>query len=813
MLTVLVLIFAIAFVAPFIHTLFREKSGWVLALLPFGAFVYLLSYFPSIAAGETIAQSTPWVSLDLFQVNLAFYLDGLSLMFGLIITGIGTFIVLYGSGYLSNHAYLPRFYVAVLLFMGSMLGVVLADNLISIFVFWELTSFTSYLLIGFSHEQENSRKAALQALLVTGIGGLALLAGLVLMGFSTGHWELSSLLNDPDLMRNHALYLPVLILVLSGAFTKSAQFPFHFWLPGAMAAPTPVSAYLHSATMVKAGVYLLARMNPVMGGTELWFYLVGGFGLFTLLMSAWLSLSFTDLKQILAYSTVMALGTMMMLIGLGTETAMKGLAVYILSHAMYKGALFMVAGAIDHEAGTRDVLRLGGLRTLMPLSFAAAVLAALSMAGIPPLFGFIAKELVYEAALGIPTGAVLFISLAVLANMAIVAASAIVVLRPFLGARVETPKKAHEAPLLMWVGPLTLAALSIVLGVLPFLIDSSLMIPVASSVYGAPLDFYLSLWHGINLPLLLSLLTLAGGIGIYYFWDGLRESAPMKLWQSSFAFFPVRVYEGLVNGMLGLASWQTRVLQNGLMSNYLVTILITALVAIGYTFITRAGIVWNPSFANVQFYEWALVIAIISSLVIMLIFTHSRLTMIVGAGIIGFGLALLYLMHGAADLAMTQVLVETLTVILVALVLIHVPKLKEARSVFSKARDGVIAVSAGILMTLLILAVTAGPFDAFISEYYAEASYPVAHGRNIVNVILVDFRALDTMGEVVVVAIAGIAVYALIKMGRAGKGSSRSSDSPPYGSIPSTRNISSGNGGTRPAGSDNRSEKNDSAHE
>ena len=768
MLTNLLLIFGIALIAPWIYSLFKERSGWVLALLPLGSFLYLLTWLPHIAAGGTVTQSTTWVSMAYFNVDLAFYLDGLSLMFGLIITGIGTFIVLYGGGYLSGSAYLPRFYAAILLFMGSMLGVVLADNLISIFVFWELTSFTSFLLIGFTHEQENSRKAALQALLVTGIGGLALLAGLVMMGFATGHWEVSTLLNEGDIVRSHGLYLPILLLVLAGAFTKSAQFPFHFWLPGAMAAPTPVSAYLHSATMVKAGVYLLARMHPVLGFTETWMILVGGFGLATLLISAWLSLSFTDLKQILAYSTVMALGTMTMLIGLGTELAMKGLAVYIFSHAMYKGALFMVAGAIDHEAGTRNVLKLGGLRSLMPISMVTAALAAISMAGIPPMFGFIAKEIVYEAALGASAWPVVFIALAVIANIAIVAASAIVVLRPFFGETVETPKKAHEAPPSMWIGPAVLAGLSVIFGVLPFLIDKSLMLPAASGAWGEPMDFYLSLWHGINLPLILSIATLAGGVLVYRFWDPLRESALMKAYQTGFAEAPRKGYEYLVDGMLALAGWQTRVLQNGLMANYLTTILVAALVGIGYTFLSKSGIVLNPSFGEVRVFEWALFIAVITALGIMLTFGHSRLTMIVGAGIVGFSLALIYLMHGAADLAMTQILVETLTVILVALVLIHVPKLKEFRSAISRTRDGIIAVGAGLLMTLLIFAATAAPFDAFISEFYAEASYPLAHGRNIVNVILVDFRALDTMGEVVVVAIAGLAVYALVKMTRHG---------------------------------------------
>lgn len=766
MLIILLLIFGVGLIAPLLHRLLKEKTGLVLALLPFGSFVYLLSKLPQIAAGETITQSTTWVSMALYQVNLAFYLDGLSLMFGFIITGIGTFIVLYGSGYLSNHSDLPRFYLAVLLFMGSMLGVVLADNLVSIFVFWELTSFTSFLLIGFNHEQEASRRAALQALLVTGIGGLALLAGLLMMGFASGHWEISSLLNEGDIMREHAHYVPILLLVLGGAFTKSAQFPFHFWLPGAMVAPTPVSAYLHSATMVKAGVYILARLNPVLGSTEIWMILVGGFGAFTLLMSAWLALSFTDMKQILAYSTVMALGTMMMLIGLGTEIAMQALVIYILTHAMYKGALFMVAGAVDHETGTRDVLKLGGLRTIMPISAAAAAVAALSMGGIPPLIGFIAKELVYESALEAISWPVMFISIAVLANIALVAASAIVVIRPFYGKLVDTPKKGHEAPFSMWIGPATLATLSLVFGVLPFLVDKPLLLPAAAGVWGAPVDFHLSLWHGINLPLILSVITLAGGLLTFRYWDKLRESTPMCAYQTAFAIYPDKIYDKTVEGLLGLAGWQTRVLQNGYVHNYLLTIIVVALFGVGYTFLSKSGIYWNPQFGGVHVYEWALSIAIIVSLGVVLYFKNSRLTMVIGAGIVGYGLALIYLIHGAADLAMTQVLVETLTVILAVLVLIHVPKLKEIRSVASRFRDGIIALSSGLLVTLLIFAATALPFDAFISEFYAESSYPLAHGRNIVNVILVDFRALDTMGEVTVLSVAGLSVFALIKMVR-----------------------------------------------
>lgn len=763
MLLAVAAIFIAGLLAPYLHMALKKNTVYLLALVPLSVFVYFATFIPEIAAGETVRQSTPWVSL--FDVNLSFYLDGLSLLFGLIVTGIGTFIILYGGGYLEKDRQLPRFYSAILIFMGSMVGLVIADNLLSLFVFWELTSFSSYILIGYYHEKEESRKSALQALLITGIGGLAMLAGLILMGFVSGTFEISEMLGMGDIFRESPMYTAILILVLAGAFTKSAQFPFHFWLPGAMAAPTPVSAYLHSATMVKAGVFLLMRLNPALGSTDLWFGLLTGFGAFTLLMSAWLALRFTDLKQILAYTTVMALSTLTMLIGIGTEYAMKAAAVFVLGHSLYKGALFMVAGAVDHEAGTRDVRKLGGLRKLMPITAGAAIIAALSMAGIPPLFGFIGKELVYEAALSIPDVAIILIVIAVLANVAVVAASCIVVLRPFFGKEVETPKHAHEAPWLMWIGPAFLAGLSLIFGLLPFLIDSAIIKHTASAIAGYEIDFYLALWHGINLPLILSIVTVLLGVGVYFIWDKFQDSKGMQGYGTLFAIFPKKTYEALVDGLLKLAAWQTGILQNGYLRYYLLTITVVMLAAVGGTFFLKADMAWYPDFSGILFYEYAIVGVMLVAL-LFAVSIRSRLTIVISLGILGFSLALIYILHGAADLAMTQILVETLTVILVALVLIHMPTLsKEAEmSNSGKIRDAIIAVSAGTLVTMLVLATLHLPFDDFISQYYASVSYSEAYGRNIVNVILVDFRALDTMGEVVVVAVAGIAVYALIKM-------------------------------------------------
>ncbi len=757
------LVFVIALVAPFINKALKDSTGWILSLLPLGIFAWFATFIPYIAEGNVVRESWPWVAQ--LGINMSFYLDGLSLLFALIITGVGTFIMIYGGGYLQGHPQIGRFYLSILLFMGAMLGVVLADNIFALFIFWELTSISSYLLIGFKHEYEDSRKSALQALLVTGSGGLALLAGAILLYNITGTAEISEMFAMSDQVIASPLYVGMLILILAGAFTKSAQFPFHFWLPGAMAAPTPVSAYLHSATMVKAGIYLMMRLHPVISGTELWFWIVTMFGMATMGIGAWLALCHTDLKKVLAYSTVMALGTLTMLLGMGHEYAVKAAAVFVLGHSLYKGALFMIAGSIDHETGTRDATQLGGLRKLMPYTFAFAVISALSMAGMAPFLGFIGKELVYEAALSANAVPIVIISVAVIANIAVVATGGIVAIRPFFGELKETPKKPHEAPLSMWIGPAFLSLGSILFGLLPFLIDKSLIQAAASSIAGVPLEIYLSLWHGINIALILSVVTFLSGVFVYYVWDHIRSNAGATLYDALFGSGPVKAYEGILAGILGFADKQTRFFQNGYLRYYIVTLLFVLVSLTSYTFFTKTSLVLPTDFSDVYLTEWIIGIAIVVA-AFGAVKAKSGLAAIASLGVMGYGIAMVYIIYSAPDLAITQVLVETLTVILAALVLIHLPNSTTKTKTSSKVRDAIIAGGAGVTVMLVLYALLAIEFDPYMSDYFAENSYVIAKGRNIVNVILVDYRALDTLGEIIVIGVAAVGAFGLVKFGK-----------------------------------------------
>lgn len=750
--------FIVALIAPAASRRLGNTAGWIIAILPIVLTVYFAAQLP-LAMIEPLAFSLPWVP----ELGLAFSFraDGLGLLFALLISGIGALVTIYAGGYLRGNPNLGRFYAWLLVFMASMLGVVLADNLIVLFVFWELTSLSSYILIGFEHERESARAAALQAMLVTGAGGLAMLAGLLLLGQVVGSLELSVLLTQGDALRASPLYAAALLLVLLGAFAKSAQFPFHFWLPNAMQAPTPVSAYLHSATMVKAGVYLLARLNPALGGTDLWLYAVGGSGALTMFLGGYLALTQTDLKRLLAYSTVSVLGTLTLLIGLGTSLALKAMVVFLLGHALYKGALFLVAGAVDHETGAREVTQLGGLARAMPITASVAALAALSMAGLPPLFGFIAKELVYEVGLEINVwlaGAI------VAAAMFGVFVAGAVVVGTFFGKKIETPKHPHEAPPSMWLGPVVLAGLSLLIGIFPELVSAMLVSPAVSATLGKETAVKLALWHGINPAFLLSIATVLAGTGLYAVRVPVRKlSARLTLSGAE------KTYALALDGLNALARGQTRILQSGYLRFYLMTIVLTTVGVTGVALFGRYGLNWlnefnwNGLWDDVRFYELGLALLVLLAAIVAAL-SPSRLGAVAALGVVGYGVALIFLLFGAPDLAMTQFTIESLTVVLFVLVFYHLPRFTRTSPHRERFRDLVIASLAGGMMTMLVLLASNVQLHPSIADYFVENALPLAHGRNIVNVILVDFRGLDTLGEITVLGIAGIGVYALLKL-------------------------------------------------
>ncbi|MFT7571133.1 MAG: multicomponent Na+:H+ antiporter subunit A [Paracoccaceae bacterium] len=718
----------------------------------------LLSFLPAVGGGEVIRFAYEWVPS--LGIRLSFFLDGLSLIFGVLITGIGAIVVLYSSSYMAGHPHFGRFFLYLLLFMFSMLGLVLADNLITLFVFWEMTTVSSYLLIGFDHTSAKARRSALQALFVTGGGGLALLAGLILLGGAAGSYELSEIIAMGDTIRVHDSYLPILILILAGAFTKSAQFPFHFWLPNAMAAPTPVSAYLHSATMVKAGIYLLARMHPVLSGTDVWIWTLTIFGATTAVLASVFALRQTDLKLALAYTTVMALGTLTMFLGAEAPVAIAAAMTFLIVHSLYKASLFLVVGIIDHGTGTREASQLRGLSRAMPLTALAAGAAGLSMAGFPPFLGFIGKELKYEGALAIASEPVLVATAAILANALMVAVAGIVALRPFFGAPKPTPKTPHEAPLRMWIGPLVLAALGLTFGLAPSLIAGSIVQPAVTAVLGQPETVKLALWHGLNVPLLLSVLTFGLGITIYAFHGRLRSLLIVA--EARLPTTADRLWDRGLDGLKAVAAMQTRVLQGGVLRHYIFIVYATLALAVGVTLIVADAIRLPQAWPDLFFREWA-VAALIAAGAVMTTVNRSRLAAVCALGVVGVGVALVFVMFAAPDVAITQLLVETLVVVLVAVTMLRLPSLRAATLRPRRWLDAILAVSVGGVVSLTLLAVVEGPINRSVTAFFETASVPEAFGRNIVNVILVDFRALDTFGEVAVVAVAALAAYALIR--------------------------------------------------
>lgn len=754
--------FVLALLAPWISRILRGAASPILALLPLALTIHFARMVGPVASGQAITEVHPWAPS--LGVALSFRADGWSLLFALLISGVGALVIVFAGAYLAEDPQRGRFHAYLLAFMASMLGLVLADNLIALYVFWELTTVASYFLIGHHHEDAASRAGAWQALLVTSAGGLCLLAGVILLGIAGGSLEASVLLGRGEIVRAHPLYIPSLVLIVLAAATKSAQFPFHFWLPGAMAAPTPVSAYLHSATMVQAGVYLLARLHPVLGGTDASRYGLLALGVATMLTGSYLAWMQDDLKRILAYSTIVALGTLVMLIGWGSETAILAAVVYLAAHTAYKGALFLVSGSVDHATGTRDVTRLGRLRRAMPITSVAAVLSALSMAGLPPWLGFTGKEMVNEAVLSAPD----LLIAAVLAGVATVAAAGLAGLRPFFG-RTTPPGEPHEVGPSMWIGPLLLGVAGLALGLWPAAAEQALFFPAAGAVLAVspadlpPIPHGLSLWHhgALNVVLILGAATIAAGVALYAAREPLRRAArPLG---AVLRWGPERGYDLAFAGFLSVARFQTRLLQSGYLRRYLVVTIVTIVALVGAGLV-RAGDLFAPiPGPEIRFHE-ALLSAVVLCAAAIVARSRSRFAAVTAFGVVGYGVALIFGLYAAPDLAMTQFATETLSLILIVLVLARMPRRAAMVVGGGSARDAIVALAAGVLSAGLVLLARTGSAGSRLAAYFIGNSEPRGHGRNVVNVILVDFRALDTLGEITVVTVAALGAYSLLRM-------------------------------------------------
>ncbi|MBI5131939.1 MAG: monovalent cation/H+ antiporter subunit A [Rhodopseudomonas palustris] len=738
----------------------RNACTFVTAAVSSIALLILLANAPAVFGGATVRSGTDWVPA--LGLSFRFFLDGLGLFFATMILVIGLLVIVYSRFYLDRDDPMGRFFAFLLLFQGAMLGIVTSDNILLLVVFWELTSLSSFLLIGYWSHLPEGRQGARMALIVTGGGGLLLMAGMLLLGQAAGSYELTEVLQRGDAIKASPLYVPILLLVLGAAFTKSAQFPFHFWLPHAMAAPTPVSAYLHSATMVKAGVFLLARLWPVLSGTELWFAIVATTGLVTMLIGAWIALFKDDLKGILAHSTVSHLGLMTMLLGFGTRTAVIACMFHILNHATFKASLFMSAGIVDHETGTRSLRKLGGLARLMPISAVLALIAAASMAGVPLFNGFLSKEMMLEAAAETSVfGSVWIVpAAATLGALLSVAYSARFAVSTYLGRpRAALTKHPHDPPFGMWAPVAALVIPVVAIGLAPQLIAGAVVERTALAVVGAAtLDFHpLAIWHGFTGPLLMSGIALAGGLALLLLHtplETLRHALPRPDAKAMF--------DAVIAASVRAARWSIRRLHNDSLPRYLAVITLTILAVGSAGFVTgrhdaglRAMLPVNLPAAV----AWILLIA--ASVAVMLFHVHRLLTLILSS-VVGLIVSLTFMQFSAPDLALTQISVEVVTVILLLLALNLLPKITPAEPRLGrKLRDVALAGGGGLGAAALAYAVMTRDLGS-ISDFYLAESKPSGGGTNVVNVILVDFRGFDTFGEIIVLCIAALVIYALL---------------------------------------------------
>lgn len=779
----LIVIMLIVLMTLFIKSL-RRFAGYIALLAPILASGYFLAQIPNVLHGKFVEFKIPW--MPAIDVNLDFRLDGLGLMFGLIISIIGVAVFFYATQYLSvNRDNLPRFFLYLLLFMFSMLGIVVSNNTILMYVFWELTSVSSFLLISYWYSNAESQLGAIQSFIITVLGGLALLTGFIMLYIITGTNTISELLTQSHSISEHALFIPMMIMLLIGAFTKSAQFPFHIWLPKAMAAPTPVSAYLHSATMVKAGIFLLFKFTPILGLSDSYIYIVTFVGLITMIFGSVTALRQYDLKGILAYSTISQLGMIMSMVGLGggiaqhssgpmaetyTLILFAGLF-HLMNHAIFKCALFMGVGIIDHEAGTRDIRRLSGMRKFFPKMNLVMTLAALSMAGVPLLNGFLSKEMFFDSLVSAIelqqfglTLTIIVVAIGVIASIFTFVYAVYMLKETYWGEFDEkkVPKKHIHEPWLFSLPAIILMVMIPIIFFIPNFFTEHLVLPALRNItnLGSSVDAiapHVSQWHGVNLPLIFSVIVIIVGLilALKVNWKAITHQV------IKYASI-TNSYRNVYRGFERYSGQMIRGLMNNRLNHYnIITVLIfSILIAYG---IFQVGL---PKLHQIEVSEFGpleVILGIMISVVgIALVFIRQRLTMVILNGIIGYSVALFFLLMRAPDLALTQLVVETITTILFIVSFSRLPNIARTTANMKKETIKIIVsfIMAGAVVTLIFIAQQGDGLES-ISKYYTNA-YELTGGKNIVNAILGDFRALDTMFEGIVLIIAGLGIYTLL---------------------------------------------------
>ena len=767
--------FVAAIAAGFLPTKARNSAAALAWTASLAGVISLIALYPAVSSGEVVRLSYEWLpTLDIaFRIRV----DGFSWLFALIVQAIGALVVLYARYYMSKDDPVPRFFSFLMAFMGAMTCVIMSGDMIQMVLFWELTSVFSFLLIGYWNHSESAQNGARMALTVTGLGGLCLLAGVVVLGRIVGSFNLDDVLLAGDIVKNSPLYLPALLLILMGALTKSAQFPFHFWLPRAMAAPTPVSAYLHSATMVKAGIYLLVRFWPVLAGTPEWGWIVGGAGMITLLFGAWCAVFQNDLKGLLAYSTISHLGLITLLLGMGTPLALVAAIFHLVNHATFKASLFMAVGVIDHETGTRDLRKLSGLRKAMPYTAALAIVAAAAMAGVPLLNGFLSKEMFLAEALQAPEGRdfSLFVPiLATFASMLSVLYSVRFIHQAFFGPlATDLPKTPHEPPRWMRFPIEFLVGLCIIVGIIPTLTIGPVLAVAVRSILGVETPYYsLSIWHGFNLPLLMSFIAMVGGVTAYILL-GKRINSASRTWLVG-RFNGARAFERTMRALTNISEWVVLNLGAVKQQSRIRAIILVALLA-GFLAVGFAGLGMDVAGVTIQRpgIGFTLMWLIGAGCAVAAAWQakYHRLAAVALMSASGLVVALTFVWFSAPDLAATQILVEIVTGVLLLLGLRWLPKRSRdmappATDFRSRARRGsdfFIALLAGLGMAVLALAIMTRPGGSHLADFFLEESYAKGGGRNVVNVLLVDFRAFDTLGEITVLGIVGLTIWALLR--------------------------------------------------